>query len=77
MFTEDQRDRSAFPNFEGGGLTFEQHLPTVGSSSDPNVSLHLDDFCSCQLSNLRLNIGCLASARAVPILVVGRSSSWI
>ncbi len=36
--TRDTRDRSAFPDFEGGELTFEQHLPMAGTSSDPDVS---------------------------------------
>ncbi len=37
--TKDQRDRDAFPDFEGGGLPFEHHLPTAGTSLEPNVSL--------------------------------------
>lgn len=35
---KDRRDRDAFPDFEGGSLPFEQHLPKAGTSIEPNVS---------------------------------------
>lgn len=35
----DKRDRIPFPNFEGGSLTFEEHLPVAGTATDPNVSV--------------------------------------
>lgn len=37
--TKDTRDRTAFPSFEGGSLTFEEHLPMAGTTKDPNVSI--------------------------------------
>ncbi|KAL6716429.1 hypothetical protein ACLMJK_005996 [Lecanora helva] len=47
--TRDSRDSSAFPDFEAGQLTFEEHLPAVGTISHPDVGLAYDTWLQHQL----------------------------